>query len=109
MSLPPHAATIQVFDVNGAFLRKFGSEGSGPGQLHEAAGLAFDRESNLYICDDKNRRVQVFTAQGAFITEFTDTNAHPYCVHVDREGRVLVGGVFGADSRGRVCVFAFVA
>ena len=38
---------VQVFDSNGRFLRKWGSEGSGDGQCNRPTGIAIDRAGNV--------------------------------------------------------------
>lgn len=96
---------LQVFGVTGNFLRRFGSKGSEFGQFDTPACLAIDQLGNVLVCDTGNGRVQVLTPQGAFITEFKSASkAQLLCVHVDRDGRILVG-----RENGRVDVFAFDA
>ena len=53
---------IQVFDSQGRFLRKWGTEGSGAGQFNIPAyiALALDGEGNVYMADVENQRIQVF-------------------------------------------------
>ena len=48
-------------------LGKWGTAGSGPGELNGPCGLAFDRENNLYVVDSLNHRVQTFTKDGTFL------------------------------------------
>jgi DNA-binding beta-propeller fold protein YncE len=55
---------VQVFDLEGAFLREFGGTGSGPGQLDEPVGVAVSAEGRVAVADTWNRRVQVFDRQG---------------------------------------------
>lgn len=61
---------------------------------------------NLLVCDTKNWRVQVLTKQGVVFTEF-GKNLHwpPNCVHVDRDGRILVGDTI--VTKGHIHAFAF--
>ena len=54
-------ARVQVFDGSGKFLRKFGSEGKGPGEFQAPPGLALEAGVRLYVGDRGNNRVQVFT------------------------------------------------
>src|SRR6266540_1521740 len=39
-----HRHDVQVFDKDGTFLRKWGSLGSGPGELNRPSGLAVDHD-----------------------------------------------------------------
>lgn len=50
----------QVFDKrNGAFVRKFGSEGEGNGQFRYPNGVAVDGR-NIFVCDTGNNRIVQF-------------------------------------------------
>uniref|UniRef100_A0A1X7U560 RING-type domain-containing protein n=1 Tax=Amphimedon queenslandica TaxID=400682 RepID=A0A1X7U560_AMPQE len=57
------------FDHDGKFKMKFGSKGSGPGQLQWPAGISYSRD-HLYITDDNNR-VSIFDTTGSFIRHIT--------------------------------------
>lgn len=48
---------IQVFDLNGSFVRAFGGAGNEPGKLNEPVGLAVDG-SSLLVADAWNGRIQ---------------------------------------------------
>jgi tripartite motif-containing protein 71 len=52
---------IQKFDPSGSFITKWGSLGSGDGQLNQPAGVAVDRLGNVYVADAGNNRIQKFT------------------------------------------------
>jgi DNA-binding beta-propeller fold protein YncE len=57
---------VQVFDMHGTFLGKWGRKGSGQGEFGNLHGLAVDKASGLiYVADTANHRVQVFRAQSA--------------------------------------------
>gem|GEM_PF-1440669 len=58
---------VQKFTMNGAFLSKFASSGSGDGQLNHPAGIFCDvGNSRVYIADRDNNRVEKFSTTGAF-------------------------------------------
>jgi len=42
------------------FLRKWGTRGTGDGQLNHPGGLAIDGDGNVYVVDTANNRIQVF-------------------------------------------------
>ncbi len=49
----------------------FGSSGSGDGQLNRPTGVAVDSDGIIYVADWGNDRLQVFDADGRFITGMT--------------------------------------
>ena len=51
---------VQVFDTNGKFIAKWGSDGSGDGQFLSPMGIEVDTAGRVYVTDRENRRVQVF-------------------------------------------------
>jgi DNA-binding beta-propeller fold protein YncE len=63
------AHRISVFSRgDGALLRRFGSEGSGDGQLHRPYGLCFmPGHRHIAVADRSNSRVSVFSVEGEFI------------------------------------------
>jgi hypothetical protein len=54
--------------------KSFGEAGSGPGQLSEPGGVAVSEvgafSGDVYVVDQGNDRVEVFSAEGAYITQF---------------------------------------
>ena len=63
---------IAKFDKDGRFIAHWGSTGNGPGQFSGVKALAIDRQDNVYVADIGNKRIQVFDAQGAFKSEFSN-------------------------------------
>lgn len=55
---------VQVFSLEGVFLREFGGAGRGPGQLDEPVGVAVSAEGRVAVADTWNLRVQLFDQQG---------------------------------------------
>lgn len=60
---------IQEFTASGAFIRKWGTPGTGPGQFRPG-GVATDSSGNVYVTDQDADRIQKFTATGSFISQF---------------------------------------
>jgi uncharacterized repeat protein (TIGR01451 family) len=63
-------AYIQKFSPTGKLLMRFGSTGTGPGEFEMADVLAVDAAGNMVVADSKNNRVQLFNAQGEFMSQF---------------------------------------
>ena len=61
---------ISIFTKDGNWLGKWGTPGSGDGELNRPSGMAFDADDNLYVVDSLNNRVQKFTKEGKFITKW---------------------------------------
>lgn len=61
---------VQVFDLEGNFLREFGGVGRAPGQLDEPVGIAINADGLVAVADTWNRRVQLFTETGTVIRQW---------------------------------------
>lgn len=66
---------ILKFAPDGTCIKKWGSTGSNPGQFRTPYGVAtamdpVTGQELLYVADGLNNRVQVFTLDGAFVTQF---------------------------------------
>jgi len=87
---------IQVFDSEGRFLTKWGSEGSGEGQLSYPVGIAVDMDGNVLVVDTGNHRVQKFSSEGTLITSWGNQGDSagqfnsPLYVAVDSRGYVYI-------------------
>jgi tripartite motif-containing protein 71 len=76
----------------------FGAQGRGPGQFDIVAGLAVDpaRDHAVFVADDRNNRVQRFSADGAFealagtLGSGPGQFINPYDAGVDLAGRLFV-------------------
>ena len=68
---------------------EFGSEGIGAGQFKDARSVAIDGQERIYVGDYSDGRVQVFDAQGKFITQWTVDPKKPLRnLAADRKGIV---------------------
>ncbi|KAI6648961.1 Cell surface protein [Oopsacas minuta] len=82
---------INKYELEGKLIKSVGSYGNGEAQLDVPLGLdVSDRNSNVYVCDFLNNRVQIFSQELKFhsILEI-DLFNHPRDVKVTRD-RVLV-------------------
>ena len=52
--------SIQVFEVNGKFLGKFGSKGNKVGQFNGPSSSAVFSDGRIVVTDFHNHRVQIF-------------------------------------------------
>ena len=81
-------------DPANAFARevlKFGSEGIGPGMMTDARSIGVDGSGNIYVAEYIGGRVQVFDANGTFVTQWMADRKMPLRgMAVDRKGTVYI-------------------
>ncbi|HUN63337.1 MAG TPA: SMP-30/gluconolactonase/LRE family protein [Candidatus Sulfotelmatobacter sp.] len=82
-------------------LRKLGTAGkkhtlTTPGDFSKPAGVAVDPEGNLYVADTWNNRIEIFDADGQFVSAFGKAGdgpgyfSRPKGVAVDSDGHIWV-------------------
>lgn len=93
---------ILVYDADSLkLLRKIGTTGHNhelttPGDFAKPTGVAVDHDGNLYVCDTLNDRIEVFDADGKFITTYGKNGdgpgyfSRPKGVAIDSDGHIWV-------------------
>jgi DNA-binding beta-propeller fold protein YncE len=102
---PPPADGVEL-------IRVMGRAGVGPGEFNRAEGLCVDAGDRLYVADSCNHRIQIFSAEGAWLRAYGRAGSapgelsYPYDIAVDAAGFQFVcefGNsriqVFDADCR----------
>jgi streptogramin lyase len=70
---------------------EFGSEGIGAGQFKDARSIAVDGEGRIYTAEYIGGRLQVFDAQGKFVTQWMVDAKRPLSsMAADRKGTVYI-------------------
>ena len=62
---------VKVFNLKGAPLFSFGGTGKGNGKFNFPLGIGVDKSDLVYVADSGNHRVQIFSPDGAYISQFT--------------------------------------
>lgn len=89
---------VVQFDEQGRFLRQWGSPGASPGAFDVPHSLALDGQGRLFVADRGNARVQIFDADGRYLTSWQDKLriGRPWAVRLDANGLVYI--VDGGDQ-----------
>lgn len=113
---------VVVFDAdNYKLLRRIGTTGkkhtlTDPGNFSLPTNVAVDREGDVYVSDTLNNRVEIFDAEGNFISEFGKAGdgpgrfARPKGIAVDRDRHIWVvdevqSRVQVFDREGRLLIY----
>ena len=72
------------------FVLEWGRKGKAEGELDSPIGIAIDRRDRVYVTDFKNLRVQQFSAEGQFLSQFPVAYQQPGGIAVDRDGNVYI-------------------
>ncbi len=88
---------VHKYDPRGRHLFSWGEPGTDPGCFNLPHNIATDAEGLVYVADRENHRIQVFDAEGRYLTQLN--NLHRPCgLCVDRrEGGQVYVGELGTD------------
>jgi DNA-binding beta-propeller fold protein YncE len=75
-------ARVHRFTAEGKYELSWGEVGDHPGAFNLPHGIAVDRQSRVYVADRENSRIQIFSPEGKFLTQWTDTG-RPMQVFID--------------------------
>ena len=98
------ACLVKVFNNAGEYLQGIGSFGSGDGQFSSPIGLAIDKFNRLIVCDGGNRRLELFTLDGKYITQIAGSffeGGDPHSAVISNTGYLFV------TDTSRQCVHVF--
>ena len=70
-------------------VRVIGCHGTGYSQFTHPRGVAIDREGRIFVTDTNNHRIQVFSRDGTFVSQFGGPG-DPIGVSVDPQGHITV-------------------
>jgi DNA-binding beta-propeller fold protein YncE len=58
---------LKVFDAEGKFIRRFGSQGVRASQLSYPWGIGTDSEGNIIVSEHSNARISIFDQNGTYL------------------------------------------
>ncbi len=82
-------ARVHKFSAEGKLLFSWGAPGDAPGQFNLPHGIAIDRTGRVYVADRENSRIQIFSPEGKFLQQWTDTG-RPMQISFDADDRAFV-------------------
>ena len=80
---------VHQFSPTGQLKRSWGAPGRGPGEFYLPHGIAVASDGRVFVCDRESDRIQIFSPDGEFLSEWTDTQ-RPTHVVFDSRGRAYV-------------------
>jgi DNA-binding beta-propeller fold protein YncE len=78
-----------MFSPSGQLQRSWGEPGDGPGQFRLPHGIAVAADGRVFVCDREIDRIQIFSPDGEFLEQWTDTQ-RPTHLTFDARGNVYV-------------------
>lgn len=94
-------ARVHRFTADGQLISSWGEPGKvEANQFHLPHSLVMNEDNRVYLCDRENNRIQVFSADGDFITMWEDLR-RPLDISIDPDGLFCIseGGVNGLSPR----------
>ena len=95
------ADLIKVYSSGGAAIRQFGGSGNAAGQFNFPTGTFVSPDGELFVADQNNNRIQVFSTEGLFLRAFgrstfmgLGTYARTQGLTGDSQGRIFVADAF---------------
>jgi hypothetical protein len=80
---------IVKFSKDGKIIKRFGKNGTGPGEFDQPHALAMDSRGRLFVGDRNNNRIQIFDQNGTFL-EMWYQYSRPSGVYIDKNDMIYV-------------------
>jgi DNA-binding beta-propeller fold protein YncE len=95
---------IHRFTRDGRLVNSWGQPGkSEPGQFHLPHSILVDSDERVYVCDRGNRRIQIFSPEGEFITMWSDMGG-PNDIARDSDGVFYICEQEADGNPPRLCI-----
>src|SRR5207248_6085979 len=89
------SARVVKYSRDGKYLSQWGTRGKGPGEFGLPHNLVIDSEGKVYVTDRDNQRIEVFDANGKFLSQWTGTGGVSALAST-KDLRIWTGGVLPA-------------
>lgn len=80
---------VHRYSPDGELIMSWGKSGAGPGEFNLPHSVWVDSRNRVMVADRQNNRIQLFTLDGEYITEWRDF-LHPDDIFIDDEDIVYV-------------------
>ncbi|MBM3737366.1 MAG: hypothetical protein FJW39_16415 [Acidobacteria bacterium] len=87
---------VVKFAKDGRFLKAWGKRGHATGEFHTPHSIAVGRDGKVYVADRENYRIQIFDAEGKYLTEWKNIGS-PWGLALTRDGHMMMAD--GYNSR----------
>jgi sugar lactone lactonase YvrE len=92
---------ISKFSKNGKFIKSWGKQGSGPGELKSPHTIALDSRGRLIVGDRDNNRIQIFDQDGRYLATWLQFG-RPSGIFISKDDTIYVADSesWGPDQPG---------
>ena len=91
---------VKVFDSAGKFVRKFGKQGQGPGEMNMPIAVQITPNNELVVEDVVNRKLMFFSSEGEFLKSISTAKAAGLAAIVlDSKGNLIGQAVVPAEKK----------
>ena len=81
---------VRIYDLNGTFIKQFGTDGSGEWTIQTAIWGGIDPNGELWVADYYNHRVQIFDGNGSYIRRVEDGRYSPVTTRPEQLLPILI-------------------
>src|SRR5262245_61417564 len=86
------SARVVKYSRDGKYLAQWGRRGTGTGEFGLPHNLVIDAQGRVYVTDRDNQRIEVFDANGSFVTQWTATGGISGLA-ITKDQRIWTGGI----------------
>ena len=87
-------ASVHKYSPDGKLLFSWGESGTDPGQFNIVHNICTDKDGWVYVADRENHRVQVFSSEGKYETQWLNM-ARPCGLYIDSQNELVFVGELG--------------